>query len=251
MDWLGIDYIKNETTSEEENKQYLRSRIIGNQEKGRRWLERFWRKIVISLEVLRKRCSLSDGSPVDFYLIENRFGCFGYHVVDENLQPCWDKGVKIVCQRCNKQFSIKQEAKLFDERICCLCQSCKMKEVAKQKTMWIKFEQTMLEKYGCRRAIQNPEIRKRTESTCLKKYGVDTPLKSSAVKEKVAKTCLKKYGVDNPFKNKEIQDKISETLMVKYGSSNIWETKVGLKIRRANSRGISLEQLEFFELLQK
>lgn len=51
MDWLNIDYIKNETTSEEENKQYLRSRIIGNQEKGRRWLERFWRKIVISLEL--------------------------------------------------------------------------------------------------------------------------------------------------------------------------------------------------------
>lgn len=72
MDWLGIDYIKNETTSEEENKQYLRSRIIGNQEKGRRWLERFWRKIVISLELLRKRCSLSDGSPVDFYLFAKR-----------------------------------------------------------------------------------------------------------------------------------------------------------------------------------
>ena len=248
---MSLDYIRRETASEEENKEYLKNRIIGDQEKGEFWLERFWRKTKISFEALKRRCSLPNGEPVDFYLIETTYGTFGYHVVDKNKKPCWDEGIKIICQRCGKTYSIQQEAKLFDERICCLCQSCKMKEVATQKTMWQRFEQTMQEKYGCKRPIQNPEIRRRTEKTCLEKYGVDTPLKSSEVKIKVAKTCIERYGVDNPFKTKIFQEKASENFKKKYGSANVWETEIGKKIRKANSFGISSEQIEFFTMLQK
>ena len=73
------------------------------------------------------------------------------------------------------------------------------------------LEYTNLQKYGCKRPLQNKDIHKKMENTNLQKYGKTNVFANEEIKEKSKNTCLNKYGVENAMQYQEIKDKVNKT----------------------------------------
>ena len=71
-----------------------------------------------------------------------------------------------------------------------------------------KFDNTLLEKYGAT-SLNDVNKGQRT-ATCMEKYGAPTPLQSKEILEKTVRTNQEKYGCDKPFQRKEIQKLIND-----------------------------------------
>ena len=106
----------------------------------------------------------------------------------------------------------------------------------------VKIVNTNLEKFGCKNAMQNKEVRETLKKSTLDKYGiehisqletikqqkknksiakygVEYPLQSPVIRQQIIETNLVRYGVENPQQNKEIKAKTTETVLEKYGVS--------------------------------
>ena len=199
----------------------------------------------MSLERMSKRIFTDSFKNPHIGIVDVNGNGVRLQVLDENNNNCWTEGVKYKCQRCGKVSSIKLDTFRFYKRNHLLCRSCASAVSSMDSEKWKNYENTMNEKYGFSRPIQNPEIRKRTERTWGRLYGVDSPLKSKKIQDKIKTTCIRKYGVDNPFKLKEFQEKADETWIRKYGSSNLLETDIGKGIRKKDV-GVSKVQMKFF-----
>lgn len=110
--------------------------------------------------------------------------------------------IEVRCPKCGKLYRT-QRGHLM-RRTHLLCKNCCYSFTQLNGGME-KFEQTMLKKYGCRRPIQNDEIKKKTQKTMLAKYGANSPLESDTIKRKIACTMIERYGVENPFHSSKFQ----------------------------------------------
>jgi len=77
-------------------------------------------------------------------------------------------------------------------------------EECTNKTRIIKFENTIIEKYGVNSVFKLPEIQEKIKATNLQKRGVDHSSQCKEVKDKRKNTCLEKYGFHNAMQNPEI-----------------------------------------------
>ena len=80
-----------------------------------------------------------------------------------------------------------------------------------------KYKATCLEKYGCKNAFQNEEIKQKIRETNQKNLGVDYPQQNKEVKAKTNKTCKEKYGYDYAFNKPEVYERIRETHIKNHG----------------------------------
>ena len=96
-----------------------------------------------------------------------------------------------------------------------------------------KQEETMLKRYGYRRAFQNPEIlakvkpylqskeaEEKRRATWLAKYGSHRPSCSPEIKEKTKKTNRERYGTDWHTQLQNFLEKSKATRIARYGSYN-------------------------------
>lgn len=104
---------------------------------------------------------------------------------------------QIKCEHCGKWHK-SNRGYMFMHRKHFLCKPCAC-HFAQVLGAQDKFEQTMMQRYGCRRPIQNNEIKLKTQKTMVERYGASSPLESDIVKQKIADKMMEKYGVDNPF----------------------------------------------------
>ena len=107
----------------------------------------------------------------------------------------------------------------------------------------LRVEQTCLQKYGYKHAVQAPiisykisnklkseESRNKYKQVCLERYGVDNSAKSTSSRKKLSEkhsssetqqkmknTCLEKYGVEYVFQSESVKNKIKENNLQKYG----------------------------------
>lgn len=81
-------------------------------------------------------------------------------------------------------------------------------------------ENTCVERYGVRNAMQDPEIKRKMEETCISRYGVANPLQNPKIREKFVSTVMERYGVKNPSELNEIKEKKKKTMMERYGVEN-------------------------------
>lgn len=147
-----------------------------------------------------------------------------------------------------------------------------------------KFEKTCLERFGCRRPLQNKGILEKMKSRSRELYGVEYTASLESVREKLSlvwkertetekreisekrrKTYLErngedfpthankgfkeKYGVENPSQVLEFQKKKVETWKKKYGTEHPMQNSEVFK--RCVRRGVLYENLKFDSTLEK
>lgn len=155
----------------------------------------------------------------------------------EDLTSCSTVIVEVECDYCGKIKLIKYvdynaQTKNGIQKCCCL-------DCAK-----LKQEESMIEKYGHKAALQVPEIKKKVQTTNQEKYGSNSPTGNKKVREKQKETMLKKYGVEYPSQSKEIRDKIKATNMERYGVENVLSNKfVQDKIKQTNLERYGVENV--------
>lgn len=116
----------------------------------------------------------------------------------------------------------------------CCCKDC----------AHIKYEEAMVEKYGCKAPIQNPEIKNKIQETNISKYGSISPAGNAAVREKQKETSMNKYGVEYPIGSKEVRDKIKQTNLDRYGFENpLSNDDVRKKIKETNLKKYGVENV--------
>lgn len=81
-----------------------------------------------------------------------------------------------------------------------------------------KLKQSTLEKYGVEHNSQLDSIKQRKKGKSIEKYGVEYVLQSPAIREQIIATNLLRYGAENPQQNTEIKAKTMETVLEKYGA---------------------------------
>lgn len=127
------------------------------------------------------------------------------------------------------------------------CNNCK----------WIKYEKTCIDKYGCKNASSNDDIKERRKDSVKMKHGVENVFQHDIVKIKIKKTCIDKY-VDNPSKCQSVKNKILNTFNNKYGIDHPMKNekflidfmKRSLKIKNFNNSDIYYQgtyELDFLE----
>lgn len=82
------------------------------------------------------------------------------------------------------------------------------------------IEDTCLERYGDKCAVNSEYARQKAKQTCLEKYGVDHYSKTDEYKQKYEKTLVERYGVTNPLKNPKIVENLKATNREKYGGNS-------------------------------
>lgn len=82
-----------------------------------------------------------------------------------------------------------------------------------------KYENTCLERYGCRYPLQNEDIKNRLNDFFEKKYGC-IPAKLYEFEIKKQETNISKYGFSQQMFNIENIEKIKKTKFIKYGDEN-------------------------------
>ena len=139
--------------------------------------------------------------------------------------------IRYICDKCGEIKTIRycdynrrhKEEKDF-------CEKCKYEKT--KKTNLLKYgyenvmgneeirkkrEETNLNRYGVKFAIQNADILNKIKRTCIEKYGVDNPAKSESIKEKIRNTDIKRYGTKHHLSSEEIISKKVKTCMERYG----------------------------------
>ena len=108
----------------------------------------------------------------------------------------------------------------------------------------IKQRGTMMERYGCKTPIQNPEIKQRIQETNLQKYGSVSPAGNKEVREKQKQTNLERYGVENPLASEKIKEKVKQTNLKRYGVENAFQSKeIQEKAKQTNLERYGVENV--------
>lgn len=154
----------------------------------------------------------------------------------------------VVCQICNKQMkqitykhlkhhniTSKEYQELYpNSLIRCI----------KSKNEHLKHQNnTNLERYGCKRPLQNKDIKNKADETLFNNYGVYNGFNVEGSNEKSKATQLKLYGAETPFnKNSSLRSKLDKaaqsieskekrvnsfklTCLKKYGVDHTWKVK--------------------------
>jgi len=108
----------------------------------------------------------------------------------------------------------------------------KRKDTMKQKygedyTLIInkKSQQALLEKYGYKHVLQNPDSIKKFKDTYFKQTGYETPFDNPDIIKEIKQTNLKKYGVENVMQDPDISKRASKSL------KESWKDPKVIKIR--------------------
>ena len=142
----------------------------------------------------------------------------------QDLSTCSTTLILVSCDYCGKLIEpmryvdYNRQTKNGTKKCC--CSDC----------VSLKREETMLEKYGHRNALQVPEIKEKIQSkkqkkTLMKNYGVENPSLSKEIQEKRKQTFIDRYGVENPLLNQEIRWKATQTILDRYGVENVFFNK--------------------------
>ena len=75
----------------------------------------------------------------------------------------------------------------------------------------------MLERYGVKHALQNNDLKSKSEETCMQNHGVKNPFESGKIKEKIKETNNERYGADYGVESDIVKGKIKETNLERYG----------------------------------
>jgi hypothetical protein len=125
---------------------------------------------------------------------------------------------------CNESFS-KPLRKLLE--LGGFCFEC-AKELGK-----VKIVNTNLERFGCKSAMQNKDVREKARITTIERYGVEHNSQSTEIKQKIKDKCLEKYGVEYVLQSPTIRKQIVETNKLRYGVENPQQNK---EIKEKTSR---------------
>lgn len=107
-----------------------------------------------------------------------------------------------------------------------------------------KKEQTSMDNFGVKYALQLPEFRENSKKVCLERYGVENSMQSDVVKEKSKKTSIERYGVEYPMMNNDIKEKIKKTCNEKYGTdSPLQNDKIKEQIKKTNLEKYGVEYI--------
>lgn len=111
--------------------------------------------------------------------------------------------VKVSCDYCGKvkEISYKDYLKNHDKEFGDCCIKCRP----------IKYENTMLKKYGVKNSSFMPNTKEKIIATNRRKYGCDWQTQSPLVQEKAKKTMLEKYGCEHALQVEEFLNKCVET----------------------------------------
>lgn len=155
----------------------------------------------------------------------------------EDLSICSTVMIDVECDYCGKVKSMRYvdyntQTKNGTKKCCCL--DC----------AHLKFEESMIEKYGYKTALQVPEIKNKFKTTNQKKYGSNSPAGNKMVREKQKRTLMARYGVEHPNQSKEILDKVKQTNLERYGYENpLLNPDVQLKIKQTNFERYGVENV--------
>lgn len=119
----------------------------------------------------------------------------------DDLPKSSDKYVDVICDHCGNIY--KETYKHYNRKNktddCC-------------KMCWnVKMQESMLQKYGKKHALQIDEFQHKFEETCLNKFGVKYPTQSTDVQQKRDATNIERYGCANVSQNAKIREKISNS----------------------------------------
>ena len=153
----------------------------------------------------------------------------------KDLAPKSQKYVLVSCDYCGIPFmrrycnyNTRKEKYGKDDKDC--CDDCRVhkreetcldkygfKNAVQAEEIQNKIKETIKEKYGVEYISQAEEIKNKKKQTCLDRYGVEYTLQVPEIREMIIETNINKYGVENPFQNEEIKEKIRQVNMDKYG----------------------------------
>ena len=117
---------------------------------------------------------------------------------------------------CNESFSkpLRQLLKLGG-----FCLEC-AKDLGK-----VKIVNTNLERFGCKNAMQNSEVRETLKQSIMEKYGVEYASQSENVKQRIKDTCVERFGFEYALQSPDIRKQIVATNLVRYGAENPQQNK--------------------------
>lgn len=108
----------------------------------------------------------------------------------------------------------------------------------------LKYEETMIKRYGCKSPIQVPEFKKKIQETNMDRYGAISPARNKEVREKQKRSLLEKYGVEYTFQSEEIRNKVKQTNLERYGVENVSKLKeVRDKVTQTNLERYGVENV--------
>ena len=139
------------------------------------------------------------------------------------------------CLECAKDLGKVKIANTNLERFGCknAMQNSEVREILKHST---------LEKYGVEHKSQLDTIKQRKKVKSIEKYGVEYVLQSPVIREQIIATNLVRYGSENPQQNTEIKAKTMETVLEKYGATCVFSVEeFKEKSRQTNLRKYGVE----------
>lgn len=180
------------------------------------------------------------GSSISYYKEKGYDAQYGQEleVKVEDLSANSSALVEVTCDYCGK---LKKPMRYADYNAqtkngtakCC-CSDCGH----------LKREETMIERYGYKAALQNPEIKEKFLKTNQERYGSNSPSGNAEVRAKQKETLMKNYGVENPSQSKEIQDKRKETFVERYGVECVFLNEdIKEKIKQTNLERYGVENV--------
>lgn len=87
------------------------------------------------------------------------------------------------------------------------------------------MQDTNLKIYGSTYALNNKDIREKSENTSLERFGYKYALQSPEIKNRITKTNIEKYGFKSPMQNKEVSNKAKQTHTERYGVEHALQHK--------------------------
>lgn len=134
-----------------------------------------------------------------------------------------------ICPLCGKEFIPKTTRQVYCTDIhyvpCPVCgKMTELKDVStgpqacSEACRMARINQTCLERYGNKDAVNSEHAKKLAKEHSLERYGKEYYTQTDEYKERAKQTNLEKYGVENPMQSVEIQNKAKQTNLEKYGT---------------------------------
>jgi very-short-patch-repair endonuclease len=95
--------------------------------------------------------------------------------------------------------------------------ACSAKCVQNLPETKAKRVRTVLEKYGTTNVAKDKGIRKKIDDTNIERYGHKSSFQNKDVRDKWVKNIKEKYGVEHIFQLDSVKDQINKTMIEKYG----------------------------------
>jgi hypothetical protein len=151
--------------------------------------------------------------------------------------------ITLICDKCGREkiMEYKTYYKMSNGgKEKCYCQKCSGE----------KHQQSMLNKYGYKHALQIEKFRDKSKTTLFKNYGVTVPIQSKIIRDRFTKTMLERYNVKNALENKEILNSMKNKLFNDYGMYYVEteEFKIQSKLTCLDKYGVeNASQTEEFQ----